>query len=198
MATTAETITKRQLTAYLKERVSTDADAPHQGLPFITEAGVLRVKPSDWIAWLEEHDIDAPKRDALRALKDAGARAEGLHPTQTPGPPGRQELRALHRPGTGRDLAPPTPREVALGRTPTSPSGPPLCGPLRSAGAGGDQPTSGAYGETSKRAPRGSWGHDTPQRWAGSVGSQSRVQRIWNVRSHLFCSSSSGRSSDSA
>ena len=81
MATTTTTETdtftwpkpaKQLLAAYLKERVSGAADAPHQGLPFITEAGVLRVKPSDWIAWLETQDITAPKREALQALKDAG------------------------------------------------------------------------------------------------------------------------------
>lgn len=81
MATTTTTETdtftwpkapKQLLGSYLKERVSGAADAPHQGLPFITEAGVLRVKPSDWIDWLETQDIAAPKREALQALKDAG------------------------------------------------------------------------------------------------------------------------------
>ena len=70
--TTDTTITKKHLTAYLRERVSGGADAPHQGLPFITEAGVLRVKPSDWLDWLQVNGIDAPKRQALQALKDAG------------------------------------------------------------------------------------------------------------------------------
>ncbi len=66
------TPTKQLLATYLKERTSAAADAPHQGLPFITEAGVLRVKPSDWLAWLEGQGIAAPKRAALQALKDAG------------------------------------------------------------------------------------------------------------------------------
>ena len=79
MATTTTTDTftwpkpaKQVLVSYLKDRASADADAPHEGLPFITEAGVLRIKPSDWIAWLETQDIAAPKREALQALKDAG------------------------------------------------------------------------------------------------------------------------------
>jgi hypothetical protein len=63
---------KKLLGTYLKERTSGAADAPHQGLPFITPAGVLRVKPSDWTSWLEGQGIAAPKRDALQALKDAG------------------------------------------------------------------------------------------------------------------------------
>lgn len=75
--TTTDTFTwptppKKLLVAYLKERVSGDPDAPHQGLPFITEAGVLRVRPSDWIDWLAQQGIDAPKRDAIQVLKDAG------------------------------------------------------------------------------------------------------------------------------
>lgn len=75
--TTTDTFTwpkpaKQLLVAYLKERVSGAADAPHLGLPFITEAGVLRIKPSDWCDWLTAQDIAAPKRDALQALKDAG------------------------------------------------------------------------------------------------------------------------------
>jgi hypothetical protein len=79
MATTTPTDTftwpkpaKRLLATYLRERTSPAADAPHQGLPFINEAGVLRVKPSDWMGWLEGQHIAAPKRDALAALKDAG------------------------------------------------------------------------------------------------------------------------------
>jgi hypothetical protein len=75
--TTPDTFTwptppKKLLAAYLKERTSSAPDAPHQGLPFITEAGVLRVKPSDWTGWLHSQGIDAPKRDAIQALKDAG------------------------------------------------------------------------------------------------------------------------------
>jgi hypothetical protein len=75
--TTSEAFTwpqpsKRLLADYLKERVSADANAPHEGLPFITEKGILRVRPSDWIAWLTGQEIDAPKRDALQALKDQG------------------------------------------------------------------------------------------------------------------------------
>lgn len=73
MATTTDTTpTPKHLTAYLRERVSGAADAPHQGLPFITEAGVLRVKPSDWLDWLDAQGIDANKKDALQVLKDAG------------------------------------------------------------------------------------------------------------------------------
>lgn len=63
---------KQLLAAYLKARTSGAADAPHQGLPFIDAKDNVRVKPSDWIAWLETQDIAAPKRDALAALKDAG------------------------------------------------------------------------------------------------------------------------------
>ncbi len=77
MSTTTDMFTwpttpKKLLATYLKERVSGAPDAAHQGLPFITETGVLRVKPSDWINWLAERGIDAPKREALQALKDAG------------------------------------------------------------------------------------------------------------------------------
>ncbi|HET7048892.1 MAG TPA: hypothetical protein VFI54_11555 [Solirubrobacteraceae bacterium] len=53
---------KQLLGAYLKERVSGDADAPHRGLPLITEAGALRVNPGAWLAWLEQQGIAAPKR----------------------------------------------------------------------------------------------------------------------------------------
>jgi hypothetical protein len=75
--TTPDTFTwpkpsKRLLSDYLKERVSDDASAPHEGLPFISDKDVLRVKPSDWVGWLAEQGIDLPKREALQALKDAG------------------------------------------------------------------------------------------------------------------------------
>jgi hypothetical protein len=63
---------KKLLATYLKEHTSGAADAPHQGLPFITETGVLRVKPSDWIDWLHGQGVDAPRRAALQALKGAG------------------------------------------------------------------------------------------------------------------------------
>ena len=49
--TTTDTFTwptpaKKLVRAYLKERTSGAADAPHQVLPFISEAGILRVKPA--------------------------------------------------------------------------------------------------------------------------------------------------------
>jgi hypothetical protein len=83
MATKTETTTQTEFTwpapgarklmlTYLKERTSGDANAPHRGLPFITEAGLLRVRPADWCDWLTAQGIDAPKRDALQALKDTG------------------------------------------------------------------------------------------------------------------------------
>jgi hypothetical protein len=57
---------------YLKARVSSDADAPHRGLPFITEKDVLRIKPSDWIEWLHTEGMKPSKTEALKGLKDAG------------------------------------------------------------------------------------------------------------------------------
>ena len=81
MATTQTTTTpeftwptpaKRLFKQYLQERTSAAADAPHRGLPFITDKDVLRVKPSDWMQWLAEQGVDAPKKVALQALKDAG------------------------------------------------------------------------------------------------------------------------------
>ena len=91
MATTTTTATdtftwpkpaKQLLAAYLKARVSGAADAPHQGLPFITEASVLRVKPSDWIAWLETQDIDAPKKPRAPGTQGRRPGAEGLRAPQ--------------------------------------------------------------------------------------------------------------------
>ena len=72
MTTTTATPTKKQLLTYLKERVSGAADAPHQGLPFISDTDVLRVKPSDWCDWLNEQGVTASKKVALQTLKDAG------------------------------------------------------------------------------------------------------------------------------
>lgn len=66
------TPTKKQLTAYLKARVSAEQDAPHQGLPFISDTGVLRVRPADWCDWLAEQGAEASKREALQTLKNAG------------------------------------------------------------------------------------------------------------------------------
>jgi hypothetical protein len=63
------------LLAYLTERVSGDADAPHRGLPFITEKGIVRVKPSDWTDWFasaEGHEGEPSKKDMLGVLKDTG------------------------------------------------------------------------------------------------------------------------------
>src|SRR4051794_15261478 len=56
---------------YLAERVSADQDAPNRSLPFIS-GDVLRVHPSDWLSWLGDHGMAAPKREALAVLKDAG------------------------------------------------------------------------------------------------------------------------------
>jgi hypothetical protein len=63
---------KQLLSAYLKERVSGDHDAPHQGLPFISDQGVLRVRPTDWCDWLTAQGVEMSKREALQVLKDAG------------------------------------------------------------------------------------------------------------------------------
>jgi hypothetical protein len=70
--TTTTTLPKKLLVSYLKERVSADADAPHRGLPFITEAGVLRIRPADWMDWLAAQGIEPSKKEAVQALKDAG------------------------------------------------------------------------------------------------------------------------------
>jgi hypothetical protein len=58
------------LVEYLAERVSADQDAPNRRLPFVT-GGVLRVHPSDWLAWLTDHGMPAPRREALAVLKSA-------------------------------------------------------------------------------------------------------------------------------
>lgn len=59
------------LAEYLTERTSADHDAPTRYLPTVT-AGVLRVHPSDWVAYLAEKKVAAPKKLALAVLKDAG------------------------------------------------------------------------------------------------------------------------------
>jgi hypothetical protein len=59
------------LAEYLTERTSADHDAPTRYLPTVT-AGVLRVHPSDWVAYLAEKNVEAPKKLALQVLKDAG------------------------------------------------------------------------------------------------------------------------------
>jgi hypothetical protein len=59
------------LAEYLTERTSADHDAPTRYLPTVT-AGVLRVHPSDWVAYLAEKKVEAPKKLALQVLKDAG------------------------------------------------------------------------------------------------------------------------------
>lgn len=65
-------VSSSSLVDYLKDRVSSDLDAPHQGLPYITEDNVLRVRPTDWMDWLGSKDLTVPKRQALGVLKDAG------------------------------------------------------------------------------------------------------------------------------
>lgn len=60
------------LTEYLKDQVSKDPDAPHRGLPYITQDDVLRVRPTSWVEWLTARGINPPKRAALAVLKDAG------------------------------------------------------------------------------------------------------------------------------
>jgi hypothetical protein len=59
------------LVEYLHARTSADPDAPNRRLPFVTN-GVLRVHPSDWLAYLVDASVPAPKRAALTVLKDAG------------------------------------------------------------------------------------------------------------------------------
>jgi hypothetical protein len=65
-------VSSSSLVDYLKDRVSSDLDTPHRGLPYITEDNVLRVRPTDWIEWLRTRQTPAPKRVALAVLKDAG------------------------------------------------------------------------------------------------------------------------------
>jgi hypothetical protein len=68
---TTTTLSGAELTRYLTERTSGDADAPNRRVPFIT-GDVLRVHSSDWTAWLAAQGLEVPKRDALAVLKDAG------------------------------------------------------------------------------------------------------------------------------
>lgn len=70
--TAVEPVGGATFAAYLEARTSGAANAPHLGLPFITEKGILRVKPSDWLEYLAAKGIEAPKRTALQALRDEG------------------------------------------------------------------------------------------------------------------------------
>ena len=104
------TPTKKHLQSYLKERVSADADAPHRGLPFISDSGILRVRPSDWTAWLADQGVDVSKREALQTLKDAGLvqrvyQAASARRSRAP------IVRAVHRTGTHRHRQAAAPRE---------------------------------------------------------------------------------------
>lgn len=89
------------LLEYLRERISTDADAPAKGLPHITESGILRVRGEDWREWLAAQEIAAPKAVAAAAMRDglgimkalpiAGeGRAMGFY--QGPAPAGTEDL----------------------------------------------------------------------------------------------------------
>lgn len=63
------------LLAYLTANASGDADAAHRQLPFITEAGVLRVHPArfaDWFLGADDYTGTPSKKQSLQVLKDAG------------------------------------------------------------------------------------------------------------------------------
>ena len=63
------------LVEYLKVYVSADADAPHQGLPFIDAKDNVRVKPDHFEGWFTGSALFAgtPNKKQVRAiLKDAG------------------------------------------------------------------------------------------------------------------------------
>ena len=102
MTTTTATPTRKQLLAYFRERVSAAADAPHRGLPFISDKDVLRVRPSDWLRLARCAGEWTPEGEALQALKDAGSGPEGVPAAQVRRLRDRQELRALHRSGPDR------------------------------------------------------------------------------------------------
>ena len=94
---------KQLFADYLKANVSGDADAPHRGLPFITEKGVLRVKPSHSMTGspAARASVQTAPEESRRYRR---SRTSGSCSGSTRCPPsmrhGRaegQKLRALHR-----------------------------------------------------------------------------------------------------
>jgi hypothetical protein len=55
---------------YLTANVSDAAEAPNQGLPFITEDGTLRIRSEHWRDWLVEQGIAPSKMEATKPIRD--------------------------------------------------------------------------------------------------------------------------------
>ena len=76
------------LVRFLNRRVSDAADAPNRGLPFITEAGVVRFTGTAWREFLLNEGIAVSKKEAAQPLREMGF-----------------VVRAFSIPGEGRSLA---------------------------------------------------------------------------------------------
>lgn len=60
------------LLRYLKENTSDAPDAPNKGLPFVTDSGIIRIKPDHWRDWLTENGLAPTKLEAGRPIRELG------------------------------------------------------------------------------------------------------------------------------
>jgi hypothetical protein len=60
------------LLSYLTENVSDAAEAPNQGLPFITADGTLRIRSEHWREWLVAQGIAPSKMEATKPIRELG------------------------------------------------------------------------------------------------------------------------------